>query len=112
MERKAWEKVLRKSRADNLSLCQTVIALLNETEAPGLSLSQQEAVASQITGGVMDELKKVLPPFIAGCVAGSRSAASANNVPSPAAPSHENSPAEPNVPDFRRSRVNRSFAGG
>ena len=112
MEHKAWEKILRKSRTDNLSLCQAVIALLNETGASDLSPSQQEAVASQITGGVMDELKKVLPPFIAGCVAGSGAAASANNFSSPAVPSHENSPAEPNVPDFRRSRVNRSFAGG
>lgn len=111
-ERRAWEKVLRKCRSDNLSLGQAVISLLNESSVSGLTQAQQEAVAGQITSGVMAELQKTLPSFIAGYIAGSGAAAPVNNTVAPVSNNHETASTENTTPDFRRSRVNRSFAGG
>ena len=117
--RNAWDKVQTRQKRDHISCSQAVVALLNEHDESILSDEQLADMTRRITECVMDELQKMLPSFIAGCVAGaaqSTQAMQSNPSAAPvAAPPKQSAFPDLNdipAPDFSQSPIDLGFIGG
>ena len=117
--RNAWEKVQARQKRDHISCSRAIVALLNEHDESILSDEQLADVTRRITECVMDELQRMLPSFIAGCVAGATQSTQAmqNNssaAPATAPPKQSAFPDLSDIPapDFSQGPIDLGFIGG
>ena len=117
--RNAWDKVQARQKRDHISCSQAIVALLNEHGESILSDEQLADMTRRITECVMDELQRMLPSFIAGCVAGAaQSTQAVQSNPSDApvsAPPRQNTFPDLNdipAPDFSQGPIDLGFIGG
>ena len=115
----AWEKVQARLKRDHISCSQAIVALLNEHGESILSDEQLADMTRRITECVMDELQKMLPSFIAGCVAGAAQSTQAvqsnpSAVPVAAPPKQSAFPDLSDIPapDFSQGSIDLGFIGG
>ena len=117
--RNAWDKVQARQKRDRISYSQAIVALLNEHDESILSDEQLADMTRRITECVIDELQRMLPSFIAGCVAGATQSTQAmqNNssaAPATAPPKQSAFPDLSDIPapDFSQGPIDLGFLGG
>ena len=115
----AWDKVQTRQKRDHISCSQAIVALLNEHGESILSDEQLADMTRRITECVMDELQKMLPSFIAGCVAGAAQSTQTVQSNPPAVPvsaqPRQNTFPDLNdipAPDFSQGPIDLGFIGG